>query len=92
MLAPAAGVNVSMPASIWALVTTAFARTAVPLSASAPGDGTVTIFTLASMPPSVSSKPKSPAVKVYTAPTPAVTVLLAAVGGVLGTIVPLTRI
>ena len=79
--------------SIWALVTTAFARTAVPSSASAPAAGTVTIFTLASVSPvSASAKPKSPAVKVYVLPTPAVTVLSAAVGGVLGTVVPLTRI
>ena len=56
-----------------------------------PGVGTVTIFTLASLSPvSASAKPKSPALKVYT--TPAVTVLLAAVGGVLVATAPLTRI
>ena len=79
-----------MSPSIWALVTTAFARTAVPSSASAPAAGTVTIFTLASAAPvSVSAKPKSSASKVYAAPTPVVTVLLAAVGAVLAA-APLT--
>ena len=74
----------SMPPSIWALVTTASARTAVPLSASSPGVGTVTIFTLASVSPASSSmKPKSAAVKVYALSSPVVTVLWAAVGAVL---------
>ena len=70
--------------SIWALVTTAFARTAVPSSARVPGVGTVTIFTLASVSPeSVSAKPKSSASKVYALSSPVVTVLWSAVGAVL---------
>ena len=66
-----------------ALVTTASARTAVPPSASVPTDGRVSIFTLTSGLPSVSTKPKSVAAKVYAVPTSVVTVLSAAVGGVL---------
>ena len=66
-----------------ALATTSSTVTAVPSSASSPGVGTVTIFTLASVSPSASTKPKSPASKVYAAPTPVVTVLSAAVGAML---------
>ena len=74
-----------MSASIWALVTTSSARTAVPSSASVPSAGGVTIFTLASVSPaSASSKPKSSAVKAYARSSPVVTVLWAAVGAVLG--------
>ena len=62
--------------------------TAVPSSARVPGVGTVTIFTLASVSPvSVSAKPKSAASKVYAVSWAVVTVLLAAVGAVLVTVV-----
>ena len=78
-----------MSPSIWALVTTAAARTAVPSSASVPADGTVTIVTLASVAPaSSSSKPKSSAVKAYALSSPVVTVLSSAVGAVLVGAVP----
>ena len=73
-----------MSPSIWAVVTTAAARTAVPSSARVPAAGTVTIVTLASVAPaSASSKPKSSASKAYGRSSPVVTVLLAAVGAVL---------
>ena len=73
-----------MSPSIWAVVTTSSARTAVPSSASVPAAGTVTIVTLASVSPaSASSKPKSSAVKAYARSSPVVTVLWAAVGAVL---------
>ena len=73
-----------MSPSIWALVTSASARTAVPSSARVPTAGRVTIFTLASVSPaSASAKPKSSASKAYAVPATAVTVLSAPVGAVL---------
>ena len=73
-----------MSPSIWSVVTTSSAMTAVPSSASVPTAGRVTIVTLASVAPaSSSSKPKSSAVKVYGLSSPVVTVLSAAVGAVL---------
>ena len=78
-----------MSPSIWSVVTTSSAMTAVPSSASVPTIGRVTIVTLASVAPaSSSSKPKSSAVKAYALSSPVVTVLSAAVGAVLVEAVP----
>ena len=64
-------------------MTTASATTAVPSSASLPTAGGATIFTLASVSPSVSTKPKSSASKGYGLSSPVVTVLSAPVGAAL---------
>ena len=80
-----------MSASIWALVTPPSARTAVPSSARVPAAGGVTIFTLASVSPASSSaNSKSSTVKVYGLSSPVVTVLWAAVGGLLAAAMSLT--
>ena len=82
-MAFAAGVNTSLSASMSAFVITWFAVTSVPSSSRSPALSTAVIFTLASVPPSLSEKLKSEAENVYAVSSVAVTVLFDAVGTVL---------
>ena len=84
-LASAAGVNVRLPPSTAVFATESPAVTAIPLRASVPAKGTVTMVTLSSLSAvSVSVKLKLSAVNGYAVSSSVVTAPSAAVGTELG--------